>query len=177
MDRTTISPWEEQFRTYTPDDPYPGDGEIIVLQSGGQVSGYDEIQLWLPPTRQEEAAAILASFSAPAAGSSSVTPAAVPAEGPAAVVRAYIAAINQRDWPRVWQLGGKNLGTPYDQMIAGYQHTSYVVITAITTRGDHVSARVRAYETTGPVQTYQLSYTVSGGTITAGQQTLLSTSR
>jgi hypothetical protein len=98
------------------------------------------------------------------------------AASPRAVILAYLAAINQHDWPTVWQLGGKNLGPCYQQMISGYQHTSKVVITAMTVHGSTVTVRVLAYETTGPVQTYQLSYQVSGGTITAGRQTLLSTS-
>ena len=96
---------------------------------------------------------------------------------PSAVVQAYLAAINQRDWRRVWNLGGKNLGQTYRQMIAGYRYTSKVVITAIKVRAGAVTVRVLAYETTGAVQTYQLSYLVSGGTIIAGQETLLRTSR
>ena len=40
-----------------------------------------------------------------------------------------------------------------------------------------VIVRVHAHESTGAVQTYQLSYLVSGGTIIAGQQTLVRTSR
>ena len=58
---------------------------------------------------------------------------------PAVVVRAYIAAINRRDWPQVWQLGGKNLGTSYSQMIAGYQKTSKIVVTTLTASGQNVS--------------------------------------
>lgn len=95
---------------------------------------------------------------------------------PRAVVLAYLKAVNQHDWPRAWRLGGKNLGQSYRQMIAGYRHTRKVVITAMAVRGGAVTVRVLAYETTGAVQTYQLSYLVSGGTITAGQQTLLRTS-
>lgn len=173
--RALVSRWEERFRTYTSDDPYPDDGEVIVLQSAGQVSGYCEVQLWLPASRHAQAAAILRSFFVPPADGGPGL-AASPAVSPRAVVQAYIAAINQRDWPRVWQLGGKNLGPSYSQMIAGYQDTKEVVIITMTVRGEVVSVRVRAPETTGPVQTYLLRYVVSGGTIIAGQQTLLGTS-
>lgn len=34
---------------------------------------------------------------------------------PVHVVEAYFAAINRRNWPRVWALGGKNPGESYDQ--------------------------------------------------------------
>jgi hypothetical protein len=93
---------------------------------------------------------------------------------PQAVVKAYIAAINAHDWPRVWQLGGKNLGQSYAKMVRGFRYTSHDTLISITTAGDSVSARIHAYETTGIVQTYALSYTVSDGIITSGQ-TLLTT--
>lgn len=175
VSRTRVSPWEERFRLYTSDDPYPDNGEIIVLQASGQVTGYDQIQLWLPASRRHQAAAILASFTVPPTRGST-SPSAPHAASPRAVVLAYLAAINQRDWPRVWQLGGKNLGPSYRQMIAGYRYTSEIVIIAMTVHSGAVTVRVRAYETTGAVQTYHLSYLVSGGTIIAGQQTLLRTS-
>jgi hypothetical protein len=75
----------------------------------------------------------------------------------------------------VWQLGGKNLGETYNSMVAGFRDTSHDVLTSLIAHGGSVSARIRAYETTGAVQTYALSYTVAGGVITSGQQTLLGT--
>ena len=95
--------------------------------------------------------------------------------GPRADVEQFIAAINAHDWSLVWQLGGKNLGDSYAAMVAGFRLTSYDLLTTLTSRGDQVSARIRAYETTGAVQTYALSYIVEGGVITTGQQTLLDT--
>jgi hypothetical protein len=65
VSRALVNPWEELFLTYTSDNPFPDNGEIIVLQNGGQVSGFDEIQLWLPASYHDQAAAILRSFSAP----------------------------------------------------------------------------------------------------------------
>jgi hypothetical protein len=61
-------------------------------------------------------------------------------------------------------------------MVNGYRDTSKDVITSMTAHGDTVTVRILAYETSGAVQTYRLSYLVSGGTISAGQQTLLGTS-
>jgi hypothetical protein len=43
------------------------------------------------------------------------------------------------------------------------------VVESIKVSGDSVSARVLAYETTGAVQTYNFSFTVHSGKITAGR--------
>lgn len=93
---------------------------------------------------------------------------------PIEVVEAYITAISQHNWPVAWALGGKNLGVPYNQMIAGYAHTADVQITSISASGGAVTVITRATETDGVVQKYRLSYLVSNGTITAGQSHLLS---
>ncbi len=98
------------------------------------------------------------------------------AAAPQAVVEDYIAAINQHDWPVVWRLGGDNLGPTYSQMVNGYRLTSKDVITSLVTNGSDVSATILAYETTGPVQTYNLQYVVSDGVIVSGSQTLTGTS-
>ncbi len=111
-----------------------------------------------------------------ASRSPSVSPTATAAERAAEnVVRAYLAAIDAHDWHRVWRLGGKNLGQSYTSMLNGFRYTSHDVLISLTTAGGSVYARVRAYETTGTVQTYALSYTVSNGVITSGKQTLLAT--
>jgi serine/threonine protein kinase len=94
---------------------------------------------------------------------------------PRATVRAFIAAINEHDWPKVWQLGGKNLGEPYPKLVAGFRDTSHDVITSIVSHRDMVNAQIQAYETTGEVQTIALRYAVRGGIITYGQQTVVAT--
>ena len=100
---------------------------------------------------------------------------ATAADSPRAVVKAFIAAINEHDWHKVWQLGGKNLGETYGAMVAGFRETNHDVLNRITSHGDTVNARITAYESTGTVQTFALSYTVRAGMITAGRQTLLAT--
>jgi len=95
---------------------------------------------------------------------------------PRAVVQAYFAAINAHDWRRVWDLGGKNLGQTYSQMVAGYRSTAHDVLTSIHVHGDRVTVRLLARETDGTVQTYRASYVVQDGVITAGHATLLGTS-
>jgi len=95
---------------------------------------------------------------------------------PVEVVKAYITAINQHNWPVAWALGGKNLGESYRQLIAGYAHTRDVRIASITAAAGTVTVIARATETNGIVQRYRFSYQVGGGAITAGQSELLSTS-
>jgi Protein kinase domain len=95
--------------------------------------------------------------------------------GPRTVVEEFFAAINAHNWPRVWQLGGKNLGYTYPAFVGGFHQTARDVVTHLTARGSTVSVRFLAYETTGAVQAYQAQYTVQHGEITAGQQTLLAT--
>lgn len=111
--------------------------------------------------------------STPGPSSSPVAPPPA-APSPRAVVEAYIAAINRRDWPRVWQLGGKNFSPSYAQMVAGYRSTVRDVITSVTVFGDTVTARFLAYQTTGAVQTYLVRYVVTDGVIVAAHATLLS---
>jgi len=91
-------------------------------------------------------------------------------------VQAYFAAINAHDWRRVWDLGGKNLGQTYSKMVAGYRSTAHDALTSIHAHGDKVTVRLVARETDGTVQTYQASYVVQDGVITAGHATLLGTS-
>lgn len=107
-----------------------------------------------------------------------VRPPAVPAPG--SVVREYFAAISRHDWPQVWQLGGKNLGSgpyaSYAGMISAYRLSQRDVLTAVHASGESVTGRFLAYETTGTVQAYDFSLTIRAGTIMAGHQTLLATS-
>jgi hypothetical protein len=113
--------------------------------------------------------------SGPPRKSESTTPAHRAATSPRAVVRAFIAAINAHDWQKVWQLGGKNLGESQASLVAGFRDTSYDKITSIASHRDMVKVHLRAYETTGAVQTFALSYTIRAGIITHGKQTLLAT--
>jgi len=110
-------------------------------------------------------------------GGQPTPPASSPAvPSPRAVVESYFAAINAHDWRRVWDLGGKNLGQTYSQMVAGYRSTAHDVLASIHAHGDKVTVRLLARETNGTVQTYRVSYVVRDGVITAGHATLLGTS-
>lgn len=97
--------------------------------------------------------------------------------GQVGVVEAFFTAINDRDWQRVWQLGGKNLGTgkysTYHAMISGYRCTDRdVLVGSPTSNGEVVSGSFRAYEANGAahaVQRYVFSYVVRGSVIVSGQ--------
>jgi Protein kinase domain len=93
---------------------------------------------------------------------------------PRAVVEAYFAAIGQRNWSKVWQLGGKNLSPSRASMIKGFRDTSRDVITDITAANGAVAVRIDAYERTGAMQIYTFHYTVAGGEISAGSRKLIS---
>jgi hypothetical protein len=110
-----------------------------------------------------------------AAASSGKSPTTTTQPKPRAVVEAYYAAINVHNWRTVWELGGKNLGSSYASMVAGFRETSHDSITHISSDGDAVAVRIRANETTGSTQVYKLSYVVSGGVITSGHHTLIAT--
>jgi len=76
--------------------------------------------------------------------------------------------VSQHNWPRVWRLGGKNLGQTYRQMVAGYRLTGAVQIFRLTATGNAVAVRVSAYESTG-LRCCALRYVVRRGEIVAGQ--------
>ncbi|MGC0384264.1 hypothetical protein [Streptomyces sp. SAI-129] len=87
--------------------------------------------------------------------------------GPEATVTAYFDAINNRDFAAAWELGGKNLDQDYDSFVAGFATTQRDDVTVTGTLGDDVSVTVVAWETDGTQTTYEGTYTVSGGVITA----------
>jgi hypothetical protein len=90
------------------------------------------------------------------------------------VVRAFYAAISRHDWPRVWRLGGRNLGygpyATYQGMVAGYAGTVRDEVTDLRARGSVVTGHFRAYHADGRVRAYRFSYVVGGGAITSGFQ-------
>ncbi len=111
----------------------------------------------------------------------STTGAAALPQDPAAVVRAYFAAINQHRFLEAWQLvgggtSGSSNGTAYPQFRAGYVGTLRDKLTIISINGDEVTARLRALQDDGVVKIYQGTYTVIGGIITASDVHLISVS-
>jgi len=85
--------------------------------------------------------------------------------GPAATVRAFIAAINGHDYARAWILGGRNTGRSYPDFVSGFSTTARDTLTMESVSGDVVTARLTAQQTDGTVNTYQGTYTVESGVI------------
>ena len=98
---------------------------------------------------------------------------------PAAVVRAFYAAIEIGDYSAAWELGGRNLGKSptYDRFVSGYANTDRSEMVVLGIAGDVVTVEVIALEnvSTGQqVSTYRGTYVVRGGQIVRGRLKLLS---
>ena len=85
--------------------------------------------------------------------------------GPAATVRAYVAAVNGHDYARAWSLGGRNTGRSYPSFVSGFSTTVRDTLTIVSVSGDVVTAWLTAQQTDGTVDTYQGTYTVDSGVI------------
>ena len=85
--------------------------------------------------------------------------------GPAATVRAYIAAINRHHYARAWRLGGRNTGGSYAGFVSGFSTTAEDTLAVVSVSGDVVTARLTARQTDGTINTYQGTYTVDDGVI------------
>jgi transcriptional regulator with XRE-family HTH domain len=85
--------------------------------------------------------------------------------GPAATVRAYVAAINDHHYARAWSLGGKNAGGSYSGFVSGFGTTARDTLTIVSVSGDVVTARLTAQQTDGTVIYYQGTYTVEHSVI------------
>jgi serine/threonine protein kinase len=101
------------------------------------------------------------------------------AEDPAAVVRAYFAAINEHRYLRAWQLvgggtSGSSNGTAFPQFRNGYVGTLRDKLTVLSTKGDVVTARLRALQDNGVIKIYEGTYTVANGIIVASDVQLIS---
>jgi transcriptional regulator with XRE-family HTH domain len=86
--------------------------------------------------------------------------------GPAATVRAYIAAINDHHYARAWHLGGRNAGGSYSAFVSGFSTTARDTLAIASVSGDVVTAQLTAQQTDGTTTVYQGTYTVGNGVIT-----------
>jgi eukaryotic-like serine/threonine-protein kinase len=115
------------------------------------------------------ASASASASSAPPSPSPSATPSRAAAPGPAAVVRAYYAAINNHDCGRAWSLGGNHLsaarGQTYQQFCQGFSATSHDTLTVESVTGNTVTVTIVAEQTDGTSQTFKGSYVVGNGMI------------
>lgn len=91
---------------------------------------------------------------------------ATPAGDGESVVRAYVAAINAKDYARAWALGGKNFGQDFDTFKAGFAGTDHDDLTVRAVDGGQVTVDLVATHTDGSRRTFHGTYTVTGDTIT-----------
>ncbi|WOX10597.1 hypothetical protein [Streptomyces sp. N50] len=95
-----------------------------------------------------------------------------PAADPEAVVNAYFAAVNNRDYATAWALGGKNLGdADYDAFVKGYANTQQDSVSQVSVQGTFVRLVLNALQTDGTSRSYNVTYTVEDGVITHGTAT------
>ncbi|MBE1578588.1 hypothetical protein ACFORH_19170 [Amycolatopsis roodepoortensis] len=99
-----------------------------------------------------------------------------PAVPVARTVIAFYDAINRRDFPTAWNLGGQRLakGGTYASWANGYASTSWADVTVRSVSGNTVYVDLSARQTDGSLRTFSGSYTVSGGTITGANMKRLS---
>jgi serine/threonine protein kinase len=88
------------------------------------------------------------------------------ARTPASTVRAYVAAINNKNYRRAWNLGGRNTNQSYQSFVRGFSTTAKDTATIVSVAGHVVTARISAQQTDGGVKAYQGTYTVERGVIT-----------
>ena len=86
--------------------------------------------------------------------------------GPAATVQAYFTAINNHDYTRAWNLGGRNTASSFSQFESGFTGTARDNVTIVSVSGDVVNVKLVATQTDGTVKDYAGTYTVDYGVIT-----------
>ena len=86
-----------------------------------------------------------------------------------AVVQQFYQDINDGDYSDAWALGGDNIGgSDYASWMAGYDSTVSVYLGTFSAFGsDQVQASLSAVQSDGITNTYEGTYTVSGGVIVA----------
>lgn len=99
------------------------------------------------------------------------------AHSPLSVMTAYYNAINAKNWPKVWRLGGDNQGESYTAMVAGYAHTANDTPYLTGISGSTITLDLLAYETSGIAQLYSGTLVIHDGIIDTSSQRLLYTDR
>jgi hypothetical protein len=99
----------------------------------------------------------------------SLSPAPLPpvqtAQGPAATVTAYFAAINKHDYRRAWKLGGDNSGLSYRAFTAGFAGTTLDIVHILHVRGNVVTVDLTAELADGTKKSFTGTYTITNGAI------------
>jgi serine/threonine protein kinase len=86
-------------------------------------------------------------------------------QNPVLTVREYFAAINHHRYVAAWRLSGQSQS--FQSFKAGFTGTAHDTVTIVSVSGDVVTAKLVATQTDGTVKTYQGTYTVTNGVISA----------
>ncbi len=152
----------------------PAVAALAVVALAGLAAGSGGSQAPPPPGSPPPSAT--AGGSAAPAGNAATPPPSAAGGGvpgsPDAVVMAFFDAVNHKDWPRAWQLGGRNLSASYPAMIHGFAQTAHDDVTITATRGAAVQVLLVAEQADGTTRTYHATYQVTGGVIRHGRAAL-----
>jgi hypothetical protein len=83
------------------------------------------------------------------------------------VVREYYTAINDHEYRRAWDLGGKNLSDSYSAFVNGFATTAHDTVHILRADSDTVSISLEATQTDSSLRVFEGTYTVHSGTIIA----------
>ncbi len=136
----------------------------------GTCSHHGGVAQWLDSQPQQVAA-----ITPPPAAEPAPQETTPPARTAYETVTGFFQAINAKDWPTVWALGGRNFGHTYKEMVGGYSHTDHDAVSIYADDGSLVQVAVLARETSGVTQLYLGKYTVQSGEITQGSLVLQAT--
>lgn len=146
---------EQSYPEYSPS--YPTDStDSGLVESTDSTSDYGYAT---------DSASATDSGTSTATGTASASPSPT-ATGPAAVVLAAYADINNHDYEGAYALGLDLNGESYQDFAAGYSTTKSDTITVTGVSGDVVYVTLLAVRTDGTQSTYSGTYTVTGATIT-----------
>lgn len=90
---------------------------------------------------------------------------------PSEVVDSYFEAINDHDYHKAWELGGRNLNSSYSSFAQGFQNTAHDEWTTTSTTGHTVHGELEATQTDGSRTLFVGQYHVSNGVITSASLT------
>ncbi|WP_405013726.1 DUF4352 domain-containing protein [Kitasatospora sp. NBC_01539] len=158
-----------------PADARPARVQFTLDSGFADRTGQWALQGGAPAASTARADGTAPSAAAPSAATATVTATATPGAGsasaaarsPRQVVEEYYAAINARDYPRAWALGGRNLAPDYRTFVAGFAGTATDTLTVTGVRGSAVGIALDALQTDGSHRFFTGTYTVRDGVIVA----------
>lgn len=85
--------------------------------------------------------------------------------GPATLVQDFMTAINRKEYPLAWKLGGQDLSRSFPEFVRGYADVSRITLTIEAVYGDTVTVDLAVLDMSGARRTYRGRYVVAGNMI------------